>query len=371
MAVSNLKTVLGGTSRFAGALAVFLALGVGVVKADQIAYISNTLGENILAWDVTTNTFASSPVLISADGTSSVGQIDSLFFPTPTEIVYSIIGAGQIGLFNCPGGFSTTSGPSAGLCIGPSTNTILESGNTSSQPSDLAADPSGTSFWVSNPGTKTFSQINLTTGAVMTTCNINNFRADGLAFVGSNLYAVLQTEPGNGEELAQINTTTPGCSVTNSIALPSENGANSMADGLTWNPASAGGLTTGSFYVASDDGGVYQVNQALTTQAYTQLLTPAGASNDQFDGITSNLATLYIINRDVGAVSYALNAATGAVIPGALETSPGSGGADDIAAAAGSPLIITSPEPTTMLLVGAGMVAIGFARRSRRKSGSA
>jgi len=190
-----------------------------------------------------------------------------------------------------------------------------------------------------------------------------------LAFVGSNLYAVLQTT-GLGEELAQLNTTTPGCSVTNSIALPSENGTNSMADGLTWNPAAAGGLTTGSFYVASDDGGVYQVNQALTSVAYTQLLTPPGANTKEFDGITSNLATLYIINRNIGGVTYALNAATGAVIPGALETSPLSNAADAIAALASTPSFM-APEPTTMFLVGAGMMAIGLAKRSRRKSGSA
>jgi hypothetical protein len=359
MAVSNLKTVLGGTSRFAGALAVFLALGVGVVKADQFAYISNTVSQNILAWDVTTNTFAGSPVVVST------GPIDSLEFTSANQLVYSVIGNNTLGEFNCPGGFSSTTG----LCMGPSTNTTLSSAAGLNQPSDIVEDPSNTSIWVSNAGTKTITQVSLANGAILTTCNINNMRPDGLSFVGSNLYAVLQTT-GLGEELAQINTATPGCSVTNSIALPSENGTNSMADGLTWNPAAAGGLTTGSFYVASDDGGVYQVNQALTSVAYTQLLTPAGASNKEFDGITSNLATLYIINRDIGGVTYALNAATGAVIPGAIETSPFSNGADDIAAVASTPSFM-SPEPTTMFLFGAGMMAIGFARRSRRKSGSA
>jgi len=338
-----------------GALAVFSILSVGIANADQIAYISNTVGQNILAWDVTNNTFAASPVVLST------GPIDSLFFASPTELVYSIIGNNQIGAFNCPGGFSATNG----LCIGASTNTILSSAGVLNQPSDLTADPSGTSFWVTNAGTKTISQINLATGAAMTTCNLNNMRPDGLTFVGNQLYAVLQTT-GNGEELAAVNTT-GSCSVTNSIALPSENGMNSMADGLTWDPAAAGGLTTGSFYVASDDGGVYQVNLGLTSQTYTQLLTPAGASNKEFDGITSNLNTLYIINRDIGGVTYGLNAATGAVIPGAVLTSPLSNGADDIAAAIGSPLIIGSPEPTTMLLVGAGMIVIGLGRKYRKQ----
>src|ERR1700683_725911 len=125
------------------AIAAFTLLCDGTALADTIAYVSNTVGENIDAWDVTTNTLT--PLVTSAGGTGSSGEIDSLMFVNPTTIVYSIIGGNGIGVFTCSA-FATN-----GTCSGSMTNNFLNvTPNNLNMPADLTADPGGTTFLVSS-----------------------------------------------------------------------------------------------------------------------------------------------------------------------------------------------------------------------------
>jgi len=329
------------------ALAGFALLGNGIALADTIAYISNTVGENITAWDVTTNVL--NPVVTSVGGTGQSGEIDSLMFVNSTTIVYSIIGGNGIGIFTCSA-FATN-----GTCSGvPSNNFLNVSPNNLNMPADLTADPGGTTFLVSSSGNNGVYRINIATGAETLLFNVG-LRPDGLAYDSAgDLFAVL-----NESEIAQID---PGTgAVIKTLALPTPPGASTpQADGLTYDAA------TGFLYCASDDGGVYQINTALTSQTYQQILMPANTITTEFDGIASTGNTLYIINRDQAGIQYLLGAG-GAVATGALaEISPFDSGADDIAPATFGSLV-SSPEPASFLLIGAGLLLIGIG--VRRMSG--
>jgi outer membrane protein assembly factor BamB len=340
--------------------AAFALLSVVTVRADTIAYISNTVGNDIETWDLTTNTMG--VLTTSAGGSGPTGTIDSLTFVSGTELIYSIIGAspGQIGVYTC------TAFAVNGTCSGTSTNAELTLGyppvNPNGQlnmPADLAVDPSSVSagtFLVASSGSNTIFRINYSTGQVVTSFNFG-MRPDGIAYVGNELFVVL------GEnEIAQID---PGTgAIIKTLALPTPGGAlTPQADGLTYD------ASNGYLYVASDDGGIYQVNTALTTQVYTQVLTPANTVTNEFDGITSLGNTIYIINRDQHGDTVSLNPSTGAV-GGIVLTSPFDSGADDIAAAGEGPSISNSPEPSTTMLIGAGLLMIGLAKFTRRNRAS-
>jgi hypothetical protein len=99
MTTSHRMRVSTGVFKAGVALAAFTLLGNGIALADTIAYISNTVGENIQAWDVTTNTL--NTVVTSIGGNGASGEIDSLMFVNPTTVVYSIIGDNAIGIFTC------------------------------------------------------------------------------------------------------------------------------------------------------------------------------------------------------------------------------------------------------------------------------
>jgi DNA-binding beta-propeller fold protein YncE len=301
------------------------------------------VGENIDVWDVTTNTLT--PLVTSIGGTGQSGEIDSLMFVNPTTIVYSIIGGNAMGIFTCSA-FAAN-----GTCSGTETNNFLNvNPNNLNQPADLVADPSGTSFLVSSSANNSVYRINIATGAETLLADFG-MRPDGLAYDGAgDLFVVL-----NESEIAQVNPTTGA--IIKTLALPLPQGAQSpQADGLTYDS------TTGYLYVASDDGGVYQVNTALTSQTYTQILTPANTITTEFDGIASAGNTLYIVNRDQHGVQYLLGAG-GSVATGSLaEISPFDSGADDIAPATFGSLV-SSPEPGSFLLIALGMIGIGIAGR--------
>jgi DNA-binding beta-propeller fold protein YncE len=217
-------------------------------------------------------------------------------------------------------------------------------------PADLTADPSGTTFLVSSSGNNGVYRINIASGMETLLFNVG-MRPDGLAYDSAGeLFAVL-----NESQIAQINPATGA--IIKTLALPTPAGATTpQADGLTFDAA------TGFLYVASDDGGVYQVNTALTSQTYQQILTPANTLTTEFDGIASTGNTLYIINRDQAGIQYLLGAG-GSVAGGTLtETSPFDSGADDIAPATFGSLV-SSPEPGSFLLIGAGLLLIGVGGR--------
>ncbi len=236
----------------------------------------------------------------------------------------------------------------------------------SSAPADLAVDPSGTTFLVSNSSKNTVDRVNIATGATTLLAdfggNPGGGRPDGITYDNAgHLYVVL------GEnQIDQINPTTGA--IISTLLLPTPPGASTpQADGLTYDAA------TGFLYVASDDGGVYQVGinsttGALISQTYTQVLTPEGLATTEFDGIASLGATLYLVNRDVGGVLASLNAATGAVTGSVTERSAFDGGADDIAPATFGSITTSSPEPGTSLLIGAGLLLIGFAGTLRQRA---
>jgi len=358
MNISRRTGISPGVFRVGTALAALTLLGNGIAFADTIAYISNTVGENIDAWDVTTNTLT--PVVTSVGGTGPSGEIDSLMFVNPTTIVYSIIGGNAMGIFTCSA-FAAN-----GTCSGAQTNNFINvNPNNLNMPADLAADPasvettlglpSGSTFLVSSSGNNGVYRINTTTGAETLLFNVG-MRPDGIIYdAAGDLFAVL-----NESEIAQIDPITGA--VIKTLALPLPSGAQSpQADGLTYDAA------TGYIYVASDDGGVYQVNTALTSETYQQILMPGNSITQEFDGIASIGNTLYIVNRDQDGIQYLLGAG-GSVLEAAgatlTETSPHDSGADDIAPATFNSLV-SSPEPGTFLLIGAGLLVIGIGGRRR------
>jgi hypothetical protein len=127
-------------------------------RAGTIAYVTAVTG--IYAWDTGSNSV--SYETSAADG----GAIDSLILDTGGEIVYSIISTNSIGKYN------------------PSThsNTILASGANFAEVADIALDPSGATFLVSNASGDSIDRVNATTG-VMTTLYNGGLRPDGLAIM--------------------------------------------------------------------------------------------------------------------------------------------------------------------------------------------
>jgi len=208
-------------------------------------------------------------------------------------------------------------------------------------PAEITADASGTTFLVSISGNYGVYRINIATGAETLLFNAG-LRPDGLAYDSAgDLFVVL-----NESEIAQVDPTTGA--IVKTLALPTPPGAATpQANGLTYD------AFTGFLYVASDDGGVYQINTALTSQTYTQILTPPNTITTELDGIQSTGNTLYIINRGQDGIQYLLGAG-GSVATGSItETSPTFGS-----------LGSSTPEPGSFLLIAAGgLLAIGIAGR--------
>ncbi len=323
-----------GVFKVGVALAAFTLLGNGIALADTIAYVSDTIGLNLTAWDVTTNTIA---VLTPSAVSGSAGAIDSLEFVTgsgvvPSEIVYSIIGGNRIGAYTCSS-FATN-----GTCNGASTNTVLSSSSLFNAPSDIAVDPGGATFLVSNSMNNTVDRVNVTTGTA-TLFKDFGMRPDGLAYdAAGDLFVVL-----NENEVAQINSTTGA--IIKTISTPNQ------ADGLTYDS------TNNTLYVGSDGGGFYTVNTSLTSATFTGLTLPPGS---EIDGVAAAGNLLYLIERDIAGLQY--NLTTGTL----TEISPNIAGADDIAAQGGNSLNPT-PEPGTSVLIGAGLMLIGLARVAGRR----
>lgn len=280
------------------------AAGAPAARA-EIAYITG--GSTIYRWDTSTNAVTTV--------TTASGSLDSLIFDGKGDIIYDAFYGNYIGIYNLKSHSSsvlvTRAGPG---------------------PADLALDPGGASFLVSNAADGSIDRVDIATGAV-THLYTGGLRPDGLAYDDSgHLFAVLGLK-----EVAQLDPTTGA--VLRTISTPN------APDGLTFDS------TTHKLYVGSDGGGFYTVSTDLSRATFTNV------NNAVIDGVASTGDLLYLVQRGQGALQY--NLSTNSV----TATSPHIAGADDIAplAGLGSPV----PEPNSLILIGFGLGTLAVV--SRRK----
>lgn len=278
----------------------------------DFAYITG--GNTISQWNTSTNTVT--PVATSANG----GGLDSLIFDNQGDLIYSIIGTNSIGIFN----------------LNTHTNRILANGGNFNGVADMALEPSGATFLVSNAFDGSIDRVNIATGAATTLYN-GGLRPDGVTYDNSgHLFAVLGLT-----EVAQLDPTTGA--VLKTISTPNQ------PDSISFD------ALTGKLYVSSDGGGFYTLPTDLSSATFTHV-----SGSPVFDGMASDGNQLFFVVRGRGAVIYDLN--TGTV----TETSPGISGADDIAPVTGLGSLAAAPEPSSMVLLSSGL-AILVGGRIRRK----
>jgi len=289
----------------ASLLGLLTFLAVTSSSRADLAYITG--GSTIYQWNTATNSVTS--VVSSANG----GGLDSLIFDNQGDIIYSIIGTNSIGIYN----------------LSTHNNRILASGGNFTGVADMALEPGGATFLVSNAFDGSIDRVTIATGAKTTLYN-GGLRPDGVTYDDSgHLFAVLGLT-----EVAQLNPTTGA--VLKTISTPNQ------PDSISFD------ALTGKLYVSSDGGGFYTLPTTLSSATFT-----AVSGSPVFDGMASNGNLLYFVVRGQGAVIYNLN--TGAV----TERSPFISGADDIAPLTGLGSSGSSvPEPSSIVLLGLGLAIL-------------
>jgi streptogramin lyase len=301
-------------SYFAGCLFV---LGVGfasVAKAVTI-YATSYEGQAIYKCDTVTNT----NTLVYS--TASAGNPDSLIFDPAGRIIYSATPNGTIHSYNPIGNFDTT--------LAFATN-----------PVDLALDPSGTTFLVSDIGSPSIKRIPVAGG--VSTVLVNGSYNAGIAYANANLFAIA-----NHNEVDQLNPVTGA--VLNS-SIPS---ALLDLDGMTYDP-----LTQHLWATDLNNGSLVEFNPAALTYTVHTLPTYFGGSL-QPDGIISDGAgTIYFASRKAFSI-YSYDIAT-ATITAHNQVF----GLDDLAPIIGPGSLQSVPEPASLacLTVGAALL---LRRRNR------
>ena len=275
---------------------------------------------NITAPGVGTNT-----IVDTVPGAAS-GNPDSLIFDTAGNIVYSMYNGspGSVRSFNTS-----------------NTDTLINSGY-SSQATDLALDPSGTSVLLADRGAGCLYRVKLNgTGNQDTKCGFSNL--NGLAYDGvGSLFAV------TGGTVDRLDATT-GANFGTILQTGTVSG---NFDGLTWDPFN------GTLF-AANAGCIEEINK-------TTLGGIACRGSFSFvDGLESDGAG-HIIVADTFAqfISY-YDIASGASIR--LISAPG---LDDIAPVAGlgAPPPPPLPEPATLTLMSAALLGLGAIRRRKKQT---
>jgi DNA-binding beta-propeller fold protein YncE len=276
-------------------------------------------------YTVDTTTHAITPYL-------NVGvNLDSLFFDPAGRIVYSELNNGRVQAHN------------------PANNTTVTLASGLTAPIDMALEPNGTSFLVSN-STNALVRISLA-GGVLGSLNVG-LRPDGIIYDPSGqLFVNLSTGfQNNNSSVRRIDPTTGSV-----LATTGNTGV--FLDGLTYDSFSG-------FLYASDynNGRIVRINP--NTMAFT-FLTPLGAGLSDPDGITSDgMGHLYLASRgNAHVIEYNIATNTATNI-GTIN------GLDDLAPASGLGSAAV-PEPSSLVLAGVGGLALLGCRRLRRKQNAA
>ena len=291
--------------------------GVGfssVAKAITI-YATSYEGQAIYKCDTVTNT----NTLVHS--TASVGSPDSLIFDPAGRIIYSTTTSGTVQSYNPVGNFDTT------LAI-------------TTHPVDLALDPSGATFLVSDIGSPSIKRIPVTGGAP--TLVVSGPYDGGIAYANGNLFAIA-----NHNEVDQLNPTT-GALVNSSVP-----NALLDLDGMTYDP-----LTQHLWATDLGNGSLVEFDPAALTYSVHPLPTYFGGSLEP-DGIISDGAgTLYFASRKAFSI-YSYDIAT-ATITAHNQVF----GLDDLAPVIGPGSLQSVPEPASLAGLAVGAVLL---RRRRNR----
>ncbi|MGA2442644.1 MAG: PEP-CTERM sorting domain-containing protein [Tepidisphaeraceae bacterium] len=301
-------------SHFAVCLFVF---GVGFASVAQAVtiYATSYEGQAIYKCDTVTNT----NTLVHS--TASAGNPDSLLFDPAGRIIYSATANGTIHSYNPVGNLDTT------LAF-------------ASNPVDLALDPSGTTFLVSDIGSPSLTRIPVAGGAP--TLLVNGSYDGGIAYANANLFAIA-----NHTEVDQLNPTT-GALLNSSIP-----NALLDLDGMTYDP-----LTQHLWATDLNNGSLVEFDPAALTYSVHALPSYFGGSLEP-DGIISDGAgTLYFASRKAFSI-YSYDIAT-ATITAHNQVF----GVDDLAPIIGPGSLESVPEPASLVSLAVG-AALLLRRRNR------